>query len=147
MIRRLLATLAVIGIALPCLADDAAELVTTATVRGQTLLLADLGGQCAVTVPGQTAALVLDISAPCGFMATPGSTEAQAFTYDQILTVLWIAGPPSTPPDADLCSDLGQAIIVLAQAVLPQPGRMERATFCHRRGFDEKDFFAAAHDK
>ncbi|MGQ3284174.1 hypothetical protein [Bosea sp. (in: a-proteobacteria)] len=158
MMKRAFAIIVVALIAAPALADGNApprfQLLTTAKSGALQLQLGEKAGRCTIRNAPSGPEQTLEIGAPCGFVRRSETAAAQSHSYSAAGSVFVIAGPPA--PDAQytaqgsvkpafLCANEGQPVFVKNDAIRLGKPKQRALGFCHRLGFDEKDFYGFAH--
>lgn len=134
--------------------DTNPHFLTMVTVKNSKLTLHHQQGQCVIKTDNTSKTLTLNIPYPCGFVRASKALIPQTYIYKDIGQVFVVAGPLADEKDylkdsnvnvKNQCSHTGAAIIVNNGALTLRPKQTVPLGFCHRLGFDEKDYYGLAY--
>lgn len=160
-IKLVLSTMVLFVLFSSCQADNTkininSDFLTDLKIEKDILKLDQLQGRCTIRLNESKDFELLGISFPCGFVRASEKMEAQTYYYKGIGQVFVIAGPlvdksaytkNSGVKYKHMCSNQGQVIIVKDRKLIILNKQTVPLGYCHRLGFDEKDYFGFVHPK
>jgi hypothetical protein len=100
-------------------------------VAGLALVLRDEGGGCRLQVGKTEPQLWLKPMAPCYFIKSPGSAQAQVYRHDKTTSVVAVVG---TPVKGNRCGQEVQGVVIKGGVVTPSAYVMQGSVHCVDHG-------------
>ena len=128
--------------------------LTVVNTKGITLELHNQQNRCSIRLNDSIKSETLGIPYPCGFVRADEKLEPQTYFYKGIGNVFVVAGPlaekgaytKDTRVNIEhMCSDEGQVVVVQDNQLRLLQSKKIPLGFCHRLGFDEKDYYGFVH--